>query len=260
MRSTPSRGVPPGDGYAAAVRRCAPHTGILWERCSSAIRDRQRGSKTGGASVFGRCGDGMPVVSTAPMPAATAWRTCAAGGRRSGGPFLGASRLEPGAGYDVANLSALRKELARLNETAWKDGLVMRRDGGSEVRSGRPVQRVRRGSARTGKVGARRLIEMLGPVGDDRSPLVPGTDFTEDGVVRLLAHLRKPRMLRYRFFRRLLSYLARPVAGGVRASAGVSVERLQVVSRQLLEIKARGWYQFQSIRAARRGGQANPHG
>ena len=162
-----------------------------------------------------------------------------------------------GTGYDVANLCALRRELSRLNDVARKDGLIVHRDVGSNDQPARPVKRGRRGPARTGKAVAQRLIELLGPLGDDRSPLVPGTNFTEDGVVRLLAHLRKPRMLRYLFFQRLLSYLVRPVAKGMRASAGISVERLQIVSRQLLEIKAHGLYQFQSIRAARRGGQTS---
>ena len=167
---------------------------------------------------------------------------------------LGVSRLNLGAGYDVANLWALRGELSRLNEAAREDGLIVHRGVGHHDQ---PIHRVRRVSARAGKAVARRLIEMSGPSGDDRSPLVPGTSFTEDGVVRLLAHLRKPRMLRYRFSRKLLSYLVRPVAKGMRTSAGISVERLQVVSRQLLEIKARGLYQFRLTRAARRGFQIN---
>lgn len=97
---------------------------------------------------------------------------------------------------------------------------------------------------------------MLGGAETDASPLVPGTDFTEDGVVRLLAHLRKPRNRRYRFLQRMRRFLTRPVAAGTHTSAGVSVERLQVVSRQLLEIEAHGWNRFQATRAARRGRQA----
>ena len=169
--------------------------------------------------------------------------------------------MDLGPGYDVTKLHGLRQELARLNEAALKDGLIGHRHFKIAMPSQQPiVERRRNTSSRAGKASAQRLLDLLGPAEDDRSPLVPGTNFTEDGVVRLLAHLRKPRLLRYRYLQRLHSYLIRPVAKGARASAGVSVERLQAVSRQLLEIKARGWYRFRSMRAARRGGTAYPHG
>jgi hypothetical protein len=107
-----------------------------------------------------------------------------------------------------------------------------------------------------GKEGAQRLLAMLTRQEDDQSPGVPGTSFTEAGVVRLMAHLRTPRSRRFRYRRRLLTYLTRPVAMGVRTAAGISVERLQMVHRQLVQLQAMGWDRFQATRAAKRARRA----
>lgn len=162
-------------------------------------------------------------------------------------------------GYDTTNLHALRQELKRLNDDALEAGLIAPREGRSGAPApGAPLERAQTRSTDKGKAGARRLLMMLARGTDDESPAVPGTDFTEAGVVRLLAHLHKPRSRGRRFLHRLRRFLTRPVAAGMPTSAGVSVERLQVVSRQLLEIEARGWDYFQSIRAARHGRQTSP--
>ena len=108
-------------------------------------------------------------------------------------------------------------------------------------------------SAELGKAGARRLLTKACRVDGDKSSIVIGTQFTEDGVIRLLVHLRKPRNRKSPFLRRFLRILNRPVALGIHTSAGISVEALQLVSRQLLEIEAHGWHYFQTRRAARRG-------
>ncbi len=114
-------------------------------------------------------------------------------------------------------------------------------------------------SARNGKAGARRLLTMLRRLDGDDSPPVPGTDFTEAGVVRLLAHLRNPgNRAPARYLQRLRRYLARPVQFGLRVSAGVSVERLQWVARYLKDIEAYGLAHVQSVKAARQGRQAPP--
>lgn len=157
--------------------------------------------------------------------------------------------------YDAAKLNALRRELAQLNDAAVRSGLI----GPHKIRPA-TAQRAREERAGTefadqGKAAARRLLTILGRIEGDVSPPISGTTFTEDGVVRLLAHLRQ-RSVRAqrgnRFFRRLLAYLTRPVPIGIRTSAGISVERLQLVSRRLIEIEAHGWGWFKGISAARR--------
>lgn len=108
------------------------------------------------------------------------------------------------------------------------------------------------------RAGARRLLVMLRRIDGDDSPPVPGTDFTEAGVVRLLGHLRRRKSQGFRFLRHLYRLLTRPVALGMRTSAGIGVERLQLVGRQLEEIEIHGWDHFHSRRVARRGRQGLP--
>jgi hypothetical protein len=161
-------------------------------------------------------------------------------------------------GYDTSNLQALRRELDRLNAAALGSGLIAPRNVRPEPAPRARKERARVGLPDQGKAGARRLLTMLRPIEGDLSPPVPGTRFTEGGVVRLLADLRKPRARvkrRARFLRRLLRFLTRPVSKGLRTSAGIGVERLQRISRYLLEIEARGWNHVQSTSAARRRGR-----
>ena len=182
-------------------------------------------------------------------------------------------------GYDTTNLRTLRRELQRLNDAATKDGLIARQAGSPEARTAAaPANRMHAGSSGedtapapdapaelgpaastdAGKARAKRLLAMLGRFEGDESPPVPGTDFTENGVVRLLAHLRRPRSQQNPFLQRLHRFLVRPVSMGVRTSAGVGVERLQRVSHLLLRIEAHGLHDFRLLRAARRGKQASP--
>ena len=159
------------------------------------------------------------------------------------------------AGYDASKLHALRRELDRLNAAAARSGLIA---SGLNLQGDAPgalIERSATGSADKGKAGAKRLLTILGRIDADVSPSIPGTSFTEDGVVRLLAHLRKRRSRERRgnlFFRRMLTFVTRPVSMGVRTSAGISVERLRVISRQLRDIEANGWNHFQTTSAAQR--------
>ena len=70
-----------------------------------------------------------------------------------------------------------------------------------------------------------------------------------------MAHLRRPRSREIgpwlRFLQRAERYLSRPVPFGVRTVEDVGIERLQVFSRQLDEIAAGGWAQFQAARRTR---------
>ncbi len=155
--------------------------------------------------------------------------------------------------YDTTNLHALRRELDRLNDAAVKSGVIPSRDAGGDLDvvsdrlAAQPVD--------LGKAGARRLLEMLCRISGDESPMVPGTEFTEAGVVRLLAHLRRPRKrAQYgnRFLGRLLGFLTRPLPTGMQTSAGIGVERLQRVWRYLREIESYGWNHVQAVAVARR--------
>ena len=166
--------------------------------------------------------------------------------------------MDDGLGYDTSNLQALRQELRRLNIAAIETRLLPPlRSPNRRAAAGGASEAPRPASARNGKAGAKRLLSMLRRLEGDDSPPVPGTDFTEAGVVRLLAHLRdagnkKPA----RYLQRLRRYLARPVQFGLRVSAGVSVERLQWVSRYLRDIEAYGLDHVRMVTAARRGRQA----
>lgn len=164
--------------------------------------------------------------------------------------------MDAGSVYDTAKLGALRRELRLLNEAAAKIGLMApykARPAAARARE----ERAGPAFADQGKAAARRLLAISGRLDGDVSPSIAGTNFTEDGVVRLLAHLRK-RSVRAqrgnRFFRRLLAHLTRPVAIGTRTSAGISVERLQLISRRLHKIEAHGWrFQLRSTVRRSRG-------
>ena len=163
--------------------------------------------------------------------------------------------MDAESGYDTSKLHALRRELDQLNAAAARSGLIAPRKVRPTAAQGGSKERAGAESPDQGKAAARRLLTMLGRVEGDVSPSISGSGFTEGGVVRLLAHLRK-RSVRAqrgnRFFRRLLAYFTRPVSMGIRTSAGVSVERLQLVSRHLHEIEAHGWRHFQRMSATRR--------
>lgn len=157
--------------------------------------------------------------------------------------------------FDTARLEALRVELRQINEDAVRTGLL-HPPGSARAEPAPAARKARRGGPGKGRAGAARMLALLGRIPGDQSPPVPGTDFTESGVVRLLAHLGKPHdrpPVGYAFLRRLHRFLSRPVQMGVRTSAGVSVERLRLVGRYLKMIETNGYEHFQAYRAARRG-------
>ena len=162
--------------------------------------------------------------------------------------------------YDTTNLRALRLELELLNDAAAMSGLIAPPKAKSAAADRARNEREDEFTDQ-GKAAARRMLTLLGRIEGDVSPSIFGTKFTEEGVVRLLADLRK-RSVRAqrgnRYFRRILAYLTRPVAMGTRTSAGIGVHRLQRVSRRLHEIEAHGWQHFQLMRAARRGKRGAP--
>ena len=163
--------------------------------------------------------------------------------------------MDASPGYDTNKLHALRRELDYLNAAAAKIGLMAPLGNRPREAPGARNERLPAGAAVKGKAGAKRLLTMLGRIEADMSPSISGTSFTEGGVVRLLAHLRKRRTREKHgnlFFRRVLTYLTRPVSAGERTSAGISVERLRVISRQLHDIEAHGWNHFQFISATQR--------
>ena len=168
-------------------------------------------------------------------------------------------------GYDTSNLRALQEEVRRLNEAALESGLfstpasagVGRRratgDGAPGTSQNPPRKKAERNR---GKGAARRLRSVAGRTEGDDSPEVPGTTFTEAGVVRLLSQLRRRRKRPgpwTRFLVRMERALSRPVPLGQHTIAGISLARLQVVSSQLEQIEARGLAYLEARRAARRG-------
>ena len=161
-----------------------------------------------------------------------------------------------GASYDPAGLRALQNELRRLNAAAHADRLF---DDGTSVKRAVPddaAPKPPKGARKRGKAAARRLLDLAGRHEDDDSPDVPGTRFTEAGVVRLLARLRRRRESDGawpRFLDRVQRALGRPVPNGEHLVAGVGLARLQVACRQILEIEAHGLAHLAARRAIRRG-------
>lgn len=157
-------------------------------------------------------------------------------------------------GYDTTNLHALQDELRRLNATALAEGLLGK--GPRPAEAATEPAAPSKASQKRGKAAARRLLAIGGRLEGDDSPAVPGTEFTEAGVVRLIAFLRRRRGRAgawSRFLARVQRALGRPVSLGQLVVAGVSLTRVQVVYRQICEVEAHGLAQLTARRVLRRG-------
>ena len=172
--------------------------------------------------------------------------------------------MQADTGYDTTRFQALRRVLGALNERAHADGLVAVRDGvvlspEKRTRAARKAAAAKKGPKGPDRspAAAAGLLALLRRRDGDQSPDVPGTAFTEDGVMRLLSRLRERRSSRgtgawLRFLKGAERHLGHPVPFGLRTVQGVGLERLQVFARQLESIETGGWARFLESREVRR--------
>jgi hypothetical protein len=169
---------------------------------------------------------------------------------------------------DRPTIEVVRRDLQALRSKARAGGIL-----GSKVGDARAPASRRDSTASAdgdtgeagekGKQAAGKLLTMFRRSPDDTSPTVLGTDFTENGVARVLNLLTAPRQREgtsQNIQQRLHTFLTAPVADGAETVAGVSVQKVRRVARMLQQIEKHGWDHFRAHMAKRRGdgGGANP--
>lgn len=156
--------------------------------------------------------------------------------------------------FDLKNLDSLRRDLKELRARAREDSAPGPEKTEQPDAAGGPAWR-RPGAASAAEPGERgkrlasRLLALLRRGEDDQSPAVPGTDFTEQGVERLLdrlALLPKQSSAAGQFLHNMYRYLTAPPAEGAPMIADVSAEKIQYLSRFLPQIEKHGWNQVRS--------------
>jgi hypothetical protein len=173
--------------------------------------------------------------------------------------------------YDTKNLETLRRDLGDLRSQAREDG-VLRSDtaekpsGSTAAGAARRFAAIRRNdngegpdAEEKGKQLAARLLAMLRRVDNDTSPMVPGTDFTENGIKRLMDQFARPKANRRNapLIDKLQKFLTTGPSGG-KMIAGASVERIRMLANLLPQVEKRGWGQVRSHLARRKEEKAQP--
>jgi hypothetical protein len=169
--------------------------------------------------------------------------------------------------YDSKNLDVLRRDLEELRSRAREEGVISQPAekpklavGGVAARRFAAIQKEasEKGEAREkGKQLATRMLTMLRRSSGDNSPIVPGTDFTEQGVERLMNQLteaQKSRRATSPLIQRLHNLLTTSTGG--RTIAGASVERIRMIGNLLPQIETHGWEQVRSQLAKRKENRA----
>jgi hypothetical protein len=155
---------------------------------------------------------------------------------------------------NTKKVDSLRADLKDLRERARETGVLKP--------AGTVSRRTRRSAAETveatekGKAAAARIRAMLQRGENDESAIIAGTNFTEDGVRRVIELLIAPRkqpVKSQRIFEWLHRFLTSPVQDGEQMVAGVSAVKVRRLSRLLQQIETHGWEQFRSRRAERLG-------
>jgi hypothetical protein len=172
--------------------------------------------------------------------------------------------------YDSKNLDVLRRDLQDLRGRAREEGLIHSDKpdrpavaaGGGAARRFAQLRQGGTGGAEPGEKGkqlAARILAMLRRSIDDDSPLVPGTDFTEGGVKRLMDHLTAPpkgRRATAPLIERLHKFLAIPAQPGGKMIAGASLERIRMLGNLLPQVEKHGWDQVKEHMAKRKENRA----
>lgn len=172
--------------------------------------------------------------------------------------------------YDTKNLDVLRRDLKELRNRAKEEG-VIRSDvpeqpkvnaGGGAARRFAAMRRGDAGEnadgAEKGKQLATRILAMLRRGNDDDSPNIPGTNFTEDGVKRLMTQLTEPQKGRRAtspLIQKLHKFLTTPTGGG-KTIAGASLERIRMLANLLPQVEKHGWEQVRAHLAKRKENRA----
>lgn len=169
--------------------------------------------------------------------------------------------------YDAKNLEALRRDLRDLRAEAQEDGVLTprgskRSGAGARRRAAAPAAAETgpasadgESSGGKGKQVASRMLAALRRVENDDSLNVRGTDFTENGVKRLLVLLNSPRRrsgAADRILQRFQRFLTTPVPNSMQKIAGVSAEKIRLLSRLLEQIEQHGWDAVRSHLTERR--------
>ena len=183
---------------------------------------------------------------------------------------MAASEMSDPLNYDSKNLDVLRRDLQDLRGRAREEGLIHSDTqerpavaaGGGAARRFAQMRAGGTGGAEPGEKGkqlATRILAMLRRSIDDDSPLVPGTDFTEAGVKRLMDHLTAPpkgRRATAPLIERLHKFLTIPGQPGGKLIAGASVERIRMLANLLPQVEKYGWDQVKEQMAKRKENRA----
>jgi len=148
------------------------------------------------------------------------------------------------------NVDALRRELRELRVKAREDGMtgaiVDDWVGGGLALGSRKAVLDAVNQQDKSKSAATMLLTLLRRVDKDDSPLVPGTNFTEAGVQRLLRQMQLPKYQNGptgKIIQRMYNYLTKQTNGDAIAVAGVSIVRLRYFAGFLEQIEKHGWEQ-----------------
>ncbi|MBS0559850.1 MAG: hypothetical protein JSR21_07330 [Proteobacteria bacterium] len=152
------------------------------------------------------------------------------------------------------NVDALRRELRELRGKAREDGMtgaiVDDWTGTGLAPGSRKAVMDAINQEDKSKSAATMLLTLLRRVDKDDTPLVPGTNFTEAGVQRLLRQMQLPKYKTGpagKIIQRLHTYLTKQAKPGSIQVAGVSIERLRQLAGLLEQIEKHGWEQAKAV-------------
>jgi hypothetical protein len=156
------------------------------------------------------------------------------------------------------NFDSLRRDLKELRAKARESGVISSSvDDVSAPFGGLSASRQAAmdamGPDDKSKVVAKRLLAMLRRGEGDESRIVPGTNFTEAGVQRLVDRLAAPRKeaAGEKVYQRLRNFLNRPGRDAGEMVAGVSVEKIRHLARFLEQVEKHGWEQVRAFQEKR---------
>lgn len=160
--------------------------------------------------------------------------------------------------YDTRNFDLLRDDLEQLRNEARVEGVFAKRGSAGRTDEG-ASRRLGTGSLRAstdkGKQMARRMRAILRRAANDVSPMIDGTDFTEDGIKTFLSQLTAPRKKARaadRAIQNIHKFITAPPPKGAQTAVGVSVDRVRQLARLLERIEQHGWEQVRLALAEKR--------
>jgi glycosyltransferase A (GT-A) superfamily protein (DUF2064 family) len=162
---------------------------------------------------------------------------------------------------DSSNLEALRRDLQEMRNKARDEGILsaeavapMALGGGGVASAGRQAIMSAVDPNDKGKQAATRLMAILRRTETDTSAIVPGTDFTEQGIARmqdLLTASVQKQGTGDNIYVRLQKFLASPAQNGGRVICGIGTEKIRILSHLLEQTEKLGWEQVKAQLAQR---------